>query len=109
MRQVQRIALLLIAAFSLNAAASTVTYSYDAAGRLLRADYGNGRGFVYRYDANGNLISRTGLPQSTRHRGVGKAQAPPPDRGTTMAENTTTSGIAPKAPGNAAPGARETP
>jgi YD repeat-containing protein len=41
--------------------AGTKKYTYDAAGRLVRVDYGNGKGFVYRYDANGNLLSRQPL------------------------------------------------
>ena len=41
--------------------AGTKKYTYDAAGRLVRVDYGNGKGFNYRYDANGNLLSRTPL------------------------------------------------
>jgi YD repeat-containing protein len=43
------------------AVAGTKKYTYDAAGRLLRVDYGNGKGFNYRYDANGNLLSRSPL------------------------------------------------
>lgn len=39
------------------AAAQTVTYSYDAAGRLVRADLGGGRAVAYTYDAAGNLLS----------------------------------------------------
>jgi YD repeat-containing protein len=38
--------------------ASTVTYIYDDAGRLINADYGNERSISYTYDANGNLLSR---------------------------------------------------
>jgi YD repeat-containing protein len=41
--------------------AATKKYTYDTAGRLIRVDYGNGKGFNYRYDANGNLLSRTPL------------------------------------------------
>ncbi len=41
--------------------AGTKKYTYDAAGRLVRVDYGNGKGFVYRYDPNGNLLSRQPL------------------------------------------------
>jgi YD repeat-containing protein len=38
---------------------STVTYTYDEAGRLIGADYGDGWGVAYTYDAAGNLLSRT--------------------------------------------------
>ena len=44
-----------------SAFAGTKKYTYDAAGRLVRVDYGNGKGFTYRYDANGNLLSRQPL------------------------------------------------
>jgi YD repeat-containing protein len=37
---------------------STITYTYDGAGRLVRADYGEGRCIVYTYDAAGNLLRR---------------------------------------------------
>jgi YD repeat-containing protein len=46
-------ALLLAAAV----AAQPVTYSYDGAGRLIRADLGGGRAVAYTYDAAGNLLS----------------------------------------------------
>ena len=42
-----------------SAGACTVTYAYDGAGRLVRADYGLGRHIAYGYDAAGNLVSRT--------------------------------------------------
>lgn len=38
--------------------ADTVNYTYDAAGRLIRADYGSGTSIAYTYDAAGNLLSR---------------------------------------------------
>lgn len=40
-------------------AAASATYSYDAAGRLVKADYGNGAAISYTYDKAGNLLSRT--------------------------------------------------
>lgn len=43
------------------ASAAAVKYSYDAAGRLVRVDYGNGQGYLYSYDANGNLTARSPL------------------------------------------------
>jgi YD repeat-containing protein len=39
-------------------AAETVTYTYDAAGRLTNAAYGGGATIAYRYDAAGNLLER---------------------------------------------------
>jgi YD repeat-containing protein len=45
--------------FASGVSAATITYTYDAAGRVTRVDYGNGKGYVYTYDANGNLKSRT--------------------------------------------------
>ena len=41
------------------AIAGSVQYTYDAAGRLILADYGNGKTIAYTYDASGNLTSRT--------------------------------------------------
>lgn len=38
--------------------AAPVNYSYDAAGRLTKVDYGNGSAIAYSYDAAGNLLSR---------------------------------------------------
>ena len=38
--------------------ASTVTYSYDSAGRLIKVDYGNGKTIEYTYDRAGNLLKR---------------------------------------------------
>lgn len=35
-----------------------IGYTYDAAGRLIKADYGEGRTITYAYDANGNLLDR---------------------------------------------------
>ncbi len=40
------------------ATAQTVNYSYDAAGRLIRADYGDAGAIAYAYDAAGNLLQR---------------------------------------------------
>src|SRR5579885_2250321 len=37
---------------------AAVNYSYDAAGRLVRADYGSAGAIVYTYDKAGNLLSR---------------------------------------------------
>jgi RHS repeat-associated protein len=38
--------------------AANVQYSYDAAGRLIKVDYGDGRTITYSYDAAGNLLKR---------------------------------------------------
>jgi len=40
------------------AMAATVSYTYDAAGRLIKADYGGGSAITYAYDTNGNLLLR---------------------------------------------------
>jgi len=40
-------------------AAEAVQYSYDAAGRLILADYGGGKTISYSYDKAGNLLNRT--------------------------------------------------
>lgn len=40
-----------------NGRATTVTYSYDDAGRLVSADYGTDS-ITYTYDTNGNLVQR---------------------------------------------------
>jgi YD repeat-containing protein len=37
----------------------TVSYTYDAAGRLIQADYGEGASIAYTYDAAGNLVQHT--------------------------------------------------
>ena len=39
--------------------ALTTTYTYDAAGRLVGAEYDIGASITYHYDANGNLVQRT--------------------------------------------------
>jgi YD repeat-containing protein len=48
------------------AAADIVTYTYDDAGRLVAADYGNNTFIDYRYDNNGSLLTR-----STGNSGLG--------------------------------------
>ncbi len=45
-------------------AAAPIKYSYDAAGRLTRADYGDGRVITYTYDAAGNLLRRDTATQA---------------------------------------------
>ena len=41
------------------ALAETVNYTYDDAGRLIKAVYGSGAVISYTYDKNGNLLSRS--------------------------------------------------
>ena len=36
---------------------TTISYSYDDAGRLMQVDYGEGS-IAYAYDSNGNLLER---------------------------------------------------
>lgn len=38
--------------------AVTVQYNYDQAGRMIEADYGDGKTITYTYDDNGNLLQR---------------------------------------------------
>ncbi len=40
------------------AESTTITYTYDDAGRLIRAAYGDGTIISYTYDAAGNLLTR---------------------------------------------------
>ena len=40
------------------ASAGTVNYTYDDAGRLIKADYGDERTIIYGYDLTGNLLRR---------------------------------------------------
>ena len=40
---------------------TTITYTYDAAGRLIGADYGGDVRITYTYDASGNLLRRRAL------------------------------------------------
>lgn len=44
--------------------AGTVTYSYDEAGRLIKATYGDETQITYTYDGAGNLLSRVTGPPS---------------------------------------------
>jgi YD repeat-containing protein len=46
---------------STDARSTTIQYTYDAAGRLIKADYGGGKSITYTYDANGNLLSRVAV------------------------------------------------
>ena len=57
-----RISLLLAAVLLLiippRARPDSVSYSYDDAGRLIRASYGSGKTILYTYDNAGNLLRR---------------------------------------------------
>ena len=44
------------------ALAGSITYTYDDAGRLVTADYGNETAIEYEYDNAGNLLARTITP-----------------------------------------------
>ena len=48
--------LILCLGWPLSAAAGTVTYSYDQAGRLTGVNYANGKIICYTYDAMGNIL-----------------------------------------------------
>ena len=48
-----------------SAFAGTINYTYDNAGRLTGADYGNSRTIAYTYDNNGNLLKREATQVST--------------------------------------------
>jgi uncharacterized protein (TIGR03437 family) len=41
------------------ALAAGINYTYDAAGRLIKVDYGNGSTITYTYDKSGNLLTRS--------------------------------------------------
>ena len=57
MTAIRNLSLLLLAAACLTAQ-QTVQYGYDAAGRLISANYGEGNAITYTYDAAGNLLRR---------------------------------------------------
>jgi uncharacterized protein (TIGR03437 family) len=50
---------IILAILGARAAFAGVTYSYDAASHLVKADYGDGTVITFSYDAAGNLISRS--------------------------------------------------
>jgi len=49
----------------LAALAGSVSYSYDAVGRLARVDFPNGKSIVYTYDPAGNMLSRVVFDNSS--------------------------------------------
>lgn len=62
------------------AASSEVKLTYDGAGRLITATYGNGTTISYVYDKNGNLLERRVQASTTRRprRHMEKKPAPAP-------------------------------
>lgn len=60
------------------AAAGGVSYTYDSAGRLIKAEYGQGRTITYSYSNSGSLLERrvtglsTNVPRGTLFRFSGK-------------------------------------
>ena len=50
---------LLIALLALTASAGTISYTYDAAGRLVLVDYGGNTNLYKLYDNAGNLLQRS--------------------------------------------------
>ena len=55
---VQRLLVLLWISALLPVGTETVRYSYDAAGRLARVEYADGKTITYLYDKAGNLVKR---------------------------------------------------
>ena len=53
------LALMFMIISSVSSLAGTITYTYDNACRLTKADYGGGKTIDYTYDNNGNLLNRT--------------------------------------------------
>ncbi|MBO9709878.1 MAG: RHS repeat protein [Caulobacter sp.] len=49
-----------------SASAATVKYGYDALGRLVTVDYGDGKVVTYTYDAAGNRTSVTTVGATAR-------------------------------------------
>lgn len=53
------VAFIAVAIMCTSAHAGSIAYTYDNAGRLTEADYGENRSISYTYDNNGNLLQRT--------------------------------------------------
>ncbi len=51
---------------SVSSAATTVSYVYDAAGRLVQVSYNSGLRITYTYDAAGNLLQRAVSSSASR-------------------------------------------
>lgn len=58
--------LLLCPLLAVSVSAGAITYTYDNAGRLVKADYGGGKSITYTYDNNGNLLERNILGQAPK-------------------------------------------
>jgi YD repeat-containing protein len=70
--------IVLLLFFGLAVLADPVKYSYDDAGRLILADYGNGNTIAYTYDNAGNLLSRvvsSGTPSNNSPQQASKPKA----------------------------------
>lgn len=69
--------LLLSFALAASLSAAVVNYSYDAAGRLVKIDYGaTGGSITYTYDKAGNLLSRTVVSATAAASATEKKQSP---------------------------------
>ena len=53
---VSAVCMMLLSIAGSDSGASTIAYTYDAAGRIVAADYGTGKSTSYAYDNAGNLI-----------------------------------------------------
>ncbi len=47
--------------FAVPAQGANITYTYDNAGQLTKADYGGGKNIAYAYDAGGNMLRRQSI------------------------------------------------
>ncbi|NLI33417.1 MAG: RHS repeat protein [Deltaproteobacteria bacterium] len=71
-RRLSRVVLLLIVFISWvapDATSATITYSYDAAGRLTEANYGD-KSIKYTYDSAGNIVKREVSAIESREAGI---------------------------------------
>jgi YD repeat-containing protein len=57
--------MILLLTFTGSTHAGMITYTYDNAGRLTKADYGSGKTIAYLYDNAGNLIRGTSASVNT--------------------------------------------
>jgi len=60
------------------AAASTLNYTYDAAGRLVNVNYGGSTNTVLSYDDNGNLLSQSTYVSANPDVAIAQTAAPSP-------------------------------
>jgi uncharacterized repeat protein (TIGR01451 family) len=66
------VAAALLACFPVNLWAGKISYTYDAADRLIAADYNTGRASTFLYDNNGNLLNRTTSMSTNADLGIDK-------------------------------------